>query len=112
MFESVSFAKGCVGAALIVLLVTPCVALGREMSDTYADTALETRVVRTLQADEALKGYQIDVVAEGCDVWLDGLVMWADEEDRAVWDAFQVEGVRRIHNLIKIAGVNDPNVGP
>ncbi|MCB1956920.1 MAG: BON domain-containing protein [Rhodocyclaceae bacterium] len=71
--------------------------------DTAMDAAINGRVAAALMSDPGLLGARIDVDTENGVVKLAGTVMGAAELHRALDIAAQVDGVRRVDNLLEVA---------
>lgn len=70
--------------------------------DTAVDAAINGKVAAALMSDPGLLGARIDVDTRDGVVSLAGTVVQAQEVRRAMAIASQVEGVRRVDNMLEV----------
>jgi osmotically-inducible protein OsmY len=82
--------------------VTDRLRLGLLDASRRADADTEAAVFDALNADAAVRAYDIDVAVRDGAVTLSGLVDLASQRDRAERDALAVPGVASVHNRLRV----------
>ncbi len=89
--------------ALAALTLTSGVALADNGSHhPIKDSYITTKVKAELAADHDTSAFHIHVTTVNGVVTLSGVVRSDAEKDRAKHDAMRVDGVREVHNMIKV----------
>lgn len=73
-------------------------------ADMGDDVGLQREIRQALAAEPALRGVHITILSHGGDVALAGVVATPEQRARAQQAAASVRGVRRLDNVITIAG--------
>jgi hyperosmotically inducible protein len=89
---------------IVMSLVSCRTPAGRSAGDVVDDSAITTKVKAKLLEDQRLKGFGIDVDTHQGEVTLTGGVDTAESKSRASQLARSVDGVKRINNMLKVAG--------
>ena len=89
---------------VVMSLVSCRTPAGRSAGDVVDDSAITTKVKAKLLEDQRLKGFGIDVDTHQGEVTLTGGVDTSETKARASQLARTVDGVKRVNNMLKVAG--------
>jgi osmotically-inducible protein OsmY len=96
--------------AVSIGIVSPAIAKVSRVQEVNPVVLAE--VQQALNADPVLRKYGLEVRADRDAVVLWGSVSTAFDRERAVKVASNVQGYRKLEDVIHLYGVNEPNMGP